>query len=124
MPIQDREALKKSFWKANKKLCKSEGCGKWAWHGGGCHCYNHADSSRKLCCMCKTNTPNYSGGLCQKCSKQSTGKREKIWCPACGVQESAQRGWRCKHCIGGKIQWNEEGIKKVEKAKKVKKNVK
>ena len=64
MSIQDREALEKGFRKANKKLCKSEGCGKWAWNGGGGHCYNHANLSRKLCCMCKTNTPHYSGGLC------------------------------------------------------------
>ena len=118
MSIQDREALEKGVWKANKKLCKSEGCGKWAWNGGGGHCYNHADSSRKVCRMCKTNTPHYSGGLCQKCSKQSTGKREKIRCPACGVRESARRGWRCKHCIGSKFQGKEEGDKKVKKAKK------
>ena len=94
MLIQDREALEKGFRKATKKLYKSEGCGKWAWNGGCGHCYNHADPAGKLGCMCKTNTPHYAGDLCQKCSKQSTGKREKIQCPACGVWESARRGWR------------------------------
>jgi hypothetical protein len=118
MLIRDREALGKGFRKANRKRCKSEGCGEWAWNGGRGHCYNHADPARKLCCVCKINTPHYAGGLCQKCSKQSTGKREKIQCPACGVRESARPGWRCKHCIGSKFQRNEEGDKKVKKAKK------
>ena len=75
MLIQDRKALEKGFLKANRKRCKSEGCDIWAWNGGRGHCYNHADPARKLCCMCKINTPHYAGGLCQKCSKQSTGKR-------------------------------------------------
>ena len=116
--IWDREALGKGFRKANRKRCKSEGCGEWAWNGGRGHCYNHADPARKLCCVCKTNTPHYAGRLCKKCSKQSTGKREKIQCPACGVRESAWPGRRCKHCIGGKFQRNEEGDKKAKKAKK------
>ena len=119
MIIQEREALGKGFWKTNKKLCKSEGCGNWAWNGERRHWYNHVDPARKLCCMCKTNTPHYAGRLCKKCSKQSTGKREKIQCPACGVRESARPGWRCNYFIGGKLQRNEEGDKKVKKAKKV-----
>ena len=100
--IQDRAASEKAKRKAKKSLCKfSEGCGKWAWNESRSgHCYEHADPSTKLCRNCKVKTRKYAGGLCASCKPPSSGKREKVWCPDCGIREPARRGSRCIVCIG------------------------
>ena len=98
--IQDRETWDKDKRKKYKKLCKSEGCGRHAWTGSRSgHCYKHADPSTKMCSKCKLKTRQFAGGLCASCKPPSSGKREKVWCPDCGVREPARWGSRCEVCI-------------------------
>ena len=87
MLIQNRESEDKATRKAKRKLCKSEGCGKFSWNGGGGFCYDHTELSKRLCCQCKTRTKKYAGGLCGPCkvSKNRTIKDESgaYFCPGC-----------------------------------------
>ena len=110
--IQDRAASEKAKQKAKKSLCKSEGCGKWAWNESRSgHCYEHADPSTKLCRNCKVKTRKYAGGLCVSCKPPSSGKREKVWCPDCGVREPARRVSRCIVCIGSSFGGRKKAVK-------------
>ena len=110
--IQDRAASEKAKRKAKKRLCKSEGCGKWAWNESRSgHCYEHADPSTKLCRNCKVKTRKYAGGLCVSCKPPSSGKREKVWCPDCGVREPARRVSRCIVCIGSSFGGRKKAVK-------------
>ena len=113
MTIRNRESEDKASRKAKRKLCKSEGCGNFAWNGGGGHCYDHADLSKRLCCKCEIRTRKYAGGLCGPCREPSTGIQEKVYCPECGVREPVRRGSRCKRCIGSSY----SGSKKKKAAK-------
>ena len=102
LSIQDRETADKVKRQKYKKPCKWEGCGKYAWSGSGSdgHCYEHADSSKKLCKECKRKTRQFAGGLCAGCSLQSgPRKRERVLC-SCGLRESVKQHSRCSICIG------------------------
>ena len=120
MTIQNRESKDKATRKAKRKLCKSEGCGKFSWNGGGGFCYVHTELSKRLCCQCKTRTKKYAGGLCGPCkvSKDRTIKDESgaSFCPGCRVRETVRPGSRCKKCIGVNLSGSMR--KKAKKAAK------
>ena len=89
MTIQNRESKDKATRKAKRKLCKSEGCGKFSWNGGGGFCYVHTELSKRLCCQCKTRTKKYAGGLCRPCKvckvRTIKDKSGTSFCPGCRV---------------------------------------
>ena len=113
--IQEKESEDdKAPRKACRKVCKSEGCGKFAWNGGGGHCYDHADLSKRMCCKCNNFTRKYAGGVCVHCREPSIGEQEKQLCRECGARPSSVKlGSRCKKCFGSSFSG-----RKAKKAKR------
>ena len=88
-----------------KKLCKIEGCKKFAHNAFGkdCVCYKHADKEKKHCKQCRVRVGQNKGDLCKHCftsnnkKNNSNGSTDKT-CKNCMARPARIAGGLCKPC--------------------------